>query len=119
MPVAVVCTVEAQLDDAKMYDLVEYTIKQKIEQADNVGYVDIVGGKREFHVDLDRNKLKSRDVSALMVNTQVGLSGKNVQSGNIQGNINEKDTDIRALAEFKNLDDINNTIVNFVGNSVP
>ncbi|MFH1223549.1 MAG: efflux RND transporter permease subunit, partial [Pseudomonadota bacterium] len=52
MPVAVI-SIEAELDDAKMYDLVEYTIKQKIEQADNVGRVEIIGGrKREIHVDL-------------------------------------------------------------------
>ncbi len=116
-PVALI-SVEAQLDDAKMYDLVEYTIKQKLEQADNVGRVEIIGGrKREFHVDLDKDKLNNRQISASMVASQVGLSGKNVPSGNIQGDV--KDTTIRSLAEFKNIDDINNTIVNFVGNDVP
>jgi len=117
MPVAVV-SVEADLDDAKMYDLVEYTIKQKIEQADNVGRVEIIGGrKREFHVDLDLHKLKHREVSALMVSNQVGLSGKNIPSGNIQGDV--KDSSIRSLAEFKNIQDIENSIISFVGNDVP
>ncbi|MCX6112369.1 MAG: efflux RND transporter permease subunit [Proteobacteria bacterium] len=116
-PVAIV-SVSANLDDAKMYDLVEYTIKQKLEQADNVGRVDIVGGrKREFHVDLDKNKLKSRELSASMVSYQVGLAGKNIPSGNIQGK--EKDLSIRSLAEFKSIDDIESTIVSFVGNDIP
>ena len=117
MPVAVV-SIEAALDDAKIYDLVEYTIKQKLEQADNVGRVDIIGGrKREFHVDLDKNKLKNREVSAIMVSNQVGLSGKNIPSGNVQGDV--KDLSVRSLAEFKNLNDIENSIVNFVGNDIP
>jgi hydrophobic/amphiphilic exporter-1 (mainly G- bacteria), HAE1 family len=116
-PVTVV-SIEAELDSAKMYDLVEYTIKQKLEQADNVGRVEIIGGrKREFHVELDKNKLKNREVSAIMVSNQVGLSGKNVPAGNVQGDV--KDLSIRSLAEFKSLADIENSIVNFVGNDIP
>jgi len=116
-PVAVV-SIEAELDDAKMYDLVEYTIKQKLEQADNVGRVEIIGGrKREFHIDLDKNKLKNREMSALMVSNQVGLSGKNVPAGKVDGDV--KDLSIRSLAEFKNLADIEDSIVSFVGNDVP
>ncbi|MEI6093557.1 MAG: efflux RND transporter permease subunit, partial [bacterium] len=116
-PVAVVA-VEGTLTDANMYDLVEYTIKQKLEQADNVGRVDIVGGrKREFHIELDKNKLKNRELSAYMVSNQVGLAGKNIPAGNVQGK--EMDLSIRSLAEFKNLQDIDNTIVNFVGNDIP
>jgi HAE1 family hydrophobic/amphiphilic exporter-1 len=116
-PVAVV-SIEAVLDDAKMYDLVEYTIKQKLEQADDVGRVEIIGGrKREFHVDLDKNKLKGRDISAIMVSNQVGLSGKNIPAGNIQGQV--EDLSIRSLAEFKSVDDIENSIISFVGNDVP
>jgi HAE1 family hydrophobic/amphiphilic exporter-1 len=119
MPVAVLA-IEADLPDAKMYELTEYTIKQKLEQADNVGYVEIIGGrKREFHVDLDKNKLKNREISALMVSNQVGLAGKNVPAGTVQGNANVKDATIRSLAEFKDLKDLENTIVNFVGNDVP
>ena len=118
-PVLVVA-VEAELSDAELYDLSEYTVKQALEQADAVGRVEIVGGrKREFHVDLDRNKLKSRDVSISTVATKVGLAGKNVPAGTLQGTLQDKDLTIRSLAEFKSIDDISNTIVNFVGNDVP
>ena len=114
----VIVSIQADLDDAQLYDLAEYTIKQKLEQADNVGKVEIIGGrKREFHVQLDKNKLMNRELSALMVSNQVGLSGKNIPSGNVQGDVN--DTSIRSLAEFNNIQDIENTIVNFVGNDVP
>ncbi|MFH1224127.1 MAG: efflux RND transporter permease subunit, partial [Pseudomonadota bacterium] len=75
------------------------------------------GRKREIHVDLDMNKLKSRELSAVMVSGQVGLSGKNIPSGNIQGV--EKDTSIRSLAEFKDVKEIESAIINFVGNDVP
>ena len=113
-------SIQADLKDAELYDLAEYTVKQSLEQADNVGRVDIVGGrKREFHVDLDRNKMKGRDISLLQVSSKVGLAGKNVPAGNIQGTLTEKDVSTRSIAEFKNLDDISNTVVNFVGNDVP
>lgn len=113
-----IISVQAQLDDANMYDLVEFTVKQSLEQADNVGRVEVLGGrKREFHVQLDKDKLNSRQISASMVSTQVGLSGKNIPSGSVQGD--QMDTTIRSLAEFKNLDDVNNSIVNFVGNDIP
>lgn len=117
IPVALI-SVEAELDDANLYDLVEFTVKQNLEQAKDVGRVEIIGGrKREFHVSLDKDKLYSRQISASMVSSQLALAGKNIPSGNLQGEV--KDLSIRSLAEFNNIDDINNTIVNFVGNDVP
>lgn len=113
-----IISVEAELDDAKMYDLVEYTVKQRLEQADGVGRVEVIGGrKREFHVELDKDKLNNRQISASMVASQLGLAGKNIPSGKLQGDIN--DVTIRSLAEFKSIDDVNNTIVSFLGNDVP
>ena len=117
IPVALL-SIEANLDDAKIYDLVDHTIKQKIEQAQNVGRVEIIGGrKREFHVDIDKDKLSGRQISASMVAAHVGLAGKNVPSGSIQGDI--KDTTIRSIAEFKSIKEVEDTIVNFVGDDVP
>ncbi len=117
MPVAILA-LKADLDEAELYDVAEFTVKQKLEQAQNIGQVEIVGGrKREFHVNLDKNKLKNRDMSALMVSNQLALSGKNIPSGIIQGE--ENDVTIRSLAEFKDIKDIDKTIVSFVGNDIP
>lgn len=110
--------VAADLPPAEMYDLAELSIKPRLEQVNNVGAIDILGGrKREIHVELDRKKLKQREISATQVVGQLSASGLNIPSGKIsQG---EQETVFRALGEFESAPEINNTIVSLFGNEVP
>jgi HAE1 family hydrophobic/amphiphilic exporter-1 len=109
----------ANMSEAELYDLADLTVKPKMEQINQVGLVEIIGGRqREVRVDLDLDKMKYRQVSAIQVSDALGRAGKNIPSGKIDVSA-KQETVFRTLGEFQNVDEMKNTIVNFVGNEVP
>lgn len=116
-PVLIV-SVKADLAEDKLYDVANEVIKPKMEQVNQVGLVEIVGGrKREIHISLDRKKLKDFELSATSVAARVSAAGENIPAGKTDSG--KIETVFRTLGEFKSLDDIKKTIVNFFGNDVP
>lgn len=110
--------IQSKIADGELYKIVDKQIKPKFEQVNQVGLVEIQGGrKREIKVELDRNKLKARELSATQVTSSLGISGLNIPAGKVSNNSN--DTVFRTLGEFKSLDEIGKTIVNFIGNDIP
>lgn len=113
-----VLSVSADLPESKLYDLADQTIRTKLEQINQVGLVEIIGGrKREIHVVLDRTKLKGRELSVTGVASRLEFAGENVPSGKVD--VTNKQISFRTLGEFKSLEDIKNTVVNFFGSEVP
>ncbi|WPU64162.1 efflux RND transporter permease subunit [Peredibacter starrii] len=109
----------ADMTEAELYDLANLTVKPKIEQVNNVGLVEIMGGReREIRVDLDLNKMKFRQVSAIQVADALGKAGSNIPSGKIDVSA-KQETVFRTLGEFQTIDEMKNTIVQFLGNDVP
>jgi HAE1 family hydrophobic/amphiphilic exporter-1 len=110
--------VKSKLPDGELFELVDKKIKPKFDQVAQVGLVDILGGrKREIKVELDRNKLKAHEISASQVSQRLQISGLNIPAGKVSNSTT--DTTYRTLGEFKTLDDIGKTIVNFIGNDIP
>jgi hydrophobic/amphiphilic exporter-1 (mainly G- bacteria), HAE1 family len=113
----VLVALSADLSPAALFDLADKKVKNRFEQVPNVGQVTIIGGrKREVQVQLDRNKLKEKDLSVSAVAGRLGSAGQNVPVGKVDRG--KEDTVVRTVAEFRSLSDIENTIVNFVGNDV-
>jgi HAE1 family hydrophobic/amphiphilic exporter-1 len=109
----------ADLKEADLYDLANLIIKPKFEQIAQVGLVEIMGGRsREVRVDLDINKMKERQVSAIQVSDALGKAGSNIPSGKIDVTA-KKETVFRTVGEFQTLKEMENTIVQFIGNDVP
>lgn len=110
--------VQSDLPDGELYQLVDKKIKPQFEQVNQVGLVEIVGGrKREIKVELDRSKLKSREISASQVAGRLQISGQNIPAGKVS--TSTTDAVFRTLGEYKTIDEIKSTIVNFIGNDVP
>lgn len=110
--------VKANLKEAELFDLADNVIKPRIEQVNNVGKVEIIGGReREIQVQLDRNKLKDFEISATQVVGRINAVGQNIPAGKKEGEQNE--TVFRTLGEFKDIKDIANVVVSFLGNDVP
>ncbi len=109
---------DADLPDAKLFDLADDKIKPKLEQVSKVGLVTINGGrKREIQIQLDREKLKARELSVSAVAARLGGSGQDIPSGKkSQG---ETETIFRTLGQFSSIDDIKKLVVNFFGNDIP
>lgn len=114
----VIFAVEADLPTGKLYDVANEVLRPKLESVSQVGLVEVIGGrKREIHIALDRAKLKSREISASQVVARLGAAGENVPVGKIDEG--KKETVFRTLGQFKSMNDISSTIVNFFGNDVP
>lgn len=110
--------VQSNLSDGELYQIVDKKIKPQFEQVNQVGLVEIVGGrKREIKVELDRNKLKSHEISASQVASRLKISGQNIPAGKVS--TSTKDSVFRTLGEYKTIKEIESTIVNFVGNDIP
>lgn len=106
------------LTDAQLYDVADRIVKPRLEQVNFVGAIDIIGGrKREIQVHLERKKLIDREISVSQVAAQIGASGENVPSGKV--NRNGQELVFRGLGEFRNVEEVGDTLVNLYGNEVP
>ena len=101
-----------------LYELADREIKPAIEQVRQVGLVSIIGGqKREIQVHLDAQKLRAHDLSATRVVQSIAASGTNTPAGTID--LQSKEIVLRTVAQYRNLDQIGETTVTFMGNDVP
>ena len=108
----------ADLPQAELYDLADQFVKPRFEQVNNVGAVEIYGGrKREVQVLLDRNKLREKEMSVSQVAAQIGASGENIPGGKV--NIGAKELSFRGLGEFESVPQISDILINLYGNEVP
>ncbi len=109
---------EDKVGDAQLFDIADQFLKPRLEQVNNVGSINIIGGrKREVHVTLDREALKHRELSVSAVAARVGASGENVPSGKV--NVGRVESVFRSLGEFKSVSEIKDTLVSLFGNEVP
>lgn len=110
--------VSANLSEGELFNLADKYISPRLEQANNVGMVDITGvRKREIQVLLDQKKLKLRETPLSQVVKQLEISGQNVPIGKNAGNATE--LVFSSASEFNKIEDVNDIIVNFYSNEVP
>lgn len=103
---------------AELYDLADQFVKPRFEQVNNVGAVEIYGGrKREIQVLLDRSKLREKEMSVSQVAAQIGVSGENIPGGKVS--IGAKELSFRGLGEFESVPQISDILINLYGNEVP
>jgi hydrophobic/amphiphilic exporter-1 (mainly G- bacteria), HAE1 family len=110
-------SLQANVTQAQLYDLADQVVKNRIQQVNDVGKVEIVGGrKREIQVQLNREKINNRELSVTLVAAQISSSGQNVPAGKVQHL--ESETVFRSLGEFQTIADIGTSLVNLYGNEV-
>ncbi len=111
-------SVEADLPEEKLFEVADNIIKPKIEQVNQVGLVEVVGGReREIHVELDRKKLKAYEISASQVASRLSAAGENVPVGKVSEG--KREIAFRSMGQFETVGDIQKTVVNFFGSDVP
>ncbi len=108
----------ADLSEGELFDLADQFVSPRLEQASNVGMVEILGArKREIQILLDQKLLKSREVSLSQVRKQLEVSGENVPIG--KNDAADKELVFRSASEFNDIKQIDDVIVNFYSNEVP
>lgn len=111
-------TLRANLKSKDLYDLADDLFKKEISRVDGVSKVEILGGtKREIHVDVDRKKLKQHDMTLTAFTNKIALNSSNTPIGSVtKGPV---EIAFRTIGEFRSISQINNVIVNFMGNDIP
>lgn len=115
-PIAIL-SYRSKLAATQSYDVADQTIKPKLAQVPGVAVVDIYGGtKREIWVELDRDKLNAYRISVGQVAARIGANGTNTPVGKVH--LGAKDLLFRAVGEYRDLDRLGKTVVNFAGSDV-
>ncbi|OYZ21686.1 MAG: hypothetical protein B7Y39_08780 [Bdellovibrio sp. 28-41-41] len=110
-----VMAIQSNLTGGKLFDLANEQIRPRFEQVNQVGLVEVVGGrKREVQVQVDRNKIAGRELSLTQIVGALKNTGQNVPAGKVDQSKSE--LVFRTLGEFNTLDQIRNSIVSFFGN---
>jgi HAE1 family hydrophobic/amphiphilic exporter-1 len=109
MPVMTLA-VTANMDDAKLYDIVKNDIAPLFEQVQGVTRISLQGGReREIQVDIDEQRLATYGMSISDVSAILGYSNTDFPAGKITDG--EKQTFIRLSGKFKTVNDIENIIL--------
>ena len=110
----IVLAVTTGLDEGKAYDLANETIKPQFERLNDIGQVDLIGGRKtEIQVLIDKNKLQDRKLSMLAVSKAIGDTSKDTPIGKVE---NPKTENVmRTSGEFRDLQDLEKVSVSFVG----
>lgn len=113
-PIVTLALVTKDLAEGQAYDVANETIKPMFERINDVGQVQIFGGrKQEIHVLVDKNKLQDRRISMIDVARRVLETSKDVPIGKIENPTNE--VTLRTSGEFNNLKQIEEVNINFIG----
>ncbi len=106
---------DANLGQGELYDLANDFVKPRIEQANDVGLVEIIGGrKREIHILLDIEKMKQKQLSLSEIERQLRMSGKKVGIGT-RDNGNQE-LFFTSDNELSDIEQVKNLVVSFYGN---
>jgi len=107
-------SLEGNLTDTQLYTLANDDLRPRIQQIQNVGDVQFMGGrKRQINVDLNRDSLSAYQFSAIAVAKQLNNTGANTPSGSLdQGS---KTTVFRTVGQFEKLDQIRRSVLSFSG----
>ncbi|TGL61498.1 efflux RND transporter permease subunit [Leptospira sarikeiensis] len=114
----IILALNADLNEAQIYDIANEEIKQNLLTAKDVGNITIYGGrKREIHVALDRQKLKQHMIPASVVSNRLASGGTNIPAGKVS----KADSELvyRTINEFKSPQEIRDTPISLFGNEVP
>jgi len=104
----------ADLPPGELFDLADDSIRPLIEQVNQVGRVDIIGGrKREVHVTVDLDKANAFEVPASAVSHALQGAGRNIPAGDVSRGLTEHT--FRTFAQFPTLDSVANYIVRLTG----
>lgn len=110
-------TLDADLPMGQHFDLADEIVRPKIEQVNQVGLVEVLGGRqREIHVELDRAKLARAELSVSAVSNRLKATGQNIPAGSVSRETSGQDMVFRTVGEFESVKAINEAAVNFFGN---
>ncbi len=115
-PVLQVSAVAKNMDDRAFMELMDDQLLPQIKQTKGVAEVQVIGGeKREFRVNVDKDKMKLYGLSLAAINQAISTSNVEFPTGKLKNE--EEQMTVRLAGKFKTVDDLRNLIVSANGTS--
>ncbi len=115
-PVLQVSAVAKNMGDREFMELMDDQLLPQIKQTKGVAEVQVIGGeKREFRVNVDKDKMKLYGLSLSGINQAISSSNVEFPTGKLK-NSDEQMT-VRLAGKFKTVEDLKNLIVSANGTS--
>ncbi|MCG8573186.1 MAG: efflux RND transporter permease subunit [Spirochaetes bacterium] len=109
-------TLSGQLSPNEIRKLLDENVLNRLQRIDGVAQIDVYGGDVEIiEVAIHLAQLEARGISIIEVLERFRYENVNFPAGNIV--IKQKDFILRAVGEFKTLDDIGNMVIGFKDNA--
>lgn len=106
--------ITSKLPEGEAYDVANELIKPQFERLNDIGKVDVVGGRRtEIQILVDKKKIQERQISMLQISKRVEETSKDIPIGKVENPL--KELLMRTNGEFSSIDEIKNVNVNFMG----
>ncbi|MDR3306408.1 MAG: efflux RND transporter permease subunit [Endomicrobium sp.] len=118
MPIVMLSLKSESMSPKELYDFADDIVSKDLAQVSGVSQVNIIGGsKREIHINADRRKLKEHELTLTALAARIKSNALNIPAGRV--NRGSKEISFRTMGEFKSVEQINNVVVNFMGNDKP
>lgn len=115
-PVLQVSAVAKNMDDRAFMELMDDQLLPQIKQTKGVAEVQVIGGeKREFRVNVDKDKMKLYGLSLAGINQAISSSNVEFPTGKLKNE--EEQMTVRLAGKFKTVEDLRNLIVSANGTS--
>lgn len=117
MPIMTV-SLKAEMDPKELFDFGDEYYRKELLRVDGISRIWMAGGtRREVQVSVDREKLNQYDTTLSAVSNAIANNSMNVPVGRVS--VGNDDISFRSMGEYRNVEDIEQVIVNFHGNEVP
>jgi len=115
-PVLQVSAVAENMDERAFMELMDDQLLPQIKQTKGVAEVQVIGGeKREFRVNVDKDKMKLYGLSLAGINQAISSSNVEFPTGKLKNK--EEQMTVRLAGKFKTVEDLKNLIVSANGTS--
>jgi HAE1 family hydrophobic/amphiphilic exporter-1 len=115
-PVLQVSAVAGNMDERDFMELMDDQILPQIKQTKGVSDVQVIGGeKREFRVNIDKEKLKLLGLSLAQVNQLIAAANVEFPTGKVKNDAEQMT--VRLSGKFKTVNDLKNLIITSNGSS--
>jgi HAE1 family hydrophobic/amphiphilic exporter-1 len=115
-PVLQVSAVAKNMDDRHFMELMDDQLLPQIKQTKGVAAVQVIGGeKREFRVNVDKEKMKQFGLSLAQINQAVSASNVEFPTGKVKND--QEQMTVRLAGKFKTVEDLRALIIYSNGTS--
>jgi HAE1 family hydrophobic/amphiphilic exporter-1 len=111
-------SLKASLPVKELFDFGDEYYRKELLRVDGVSRIWMAGGtRREIQVEVDRKNLDNFETTLSAVSKSIANNSMNIPIGRFS--VGNDDISFRSIGEYRNVKDIEQVVVNFMGNEIP